>query len=279
MMQQEMMQKTQVQEHHAKEVSFQETREREYDSQAPPDLEQVSQPQTTMPGQFQGQDEGYEPSADELIDVLKNLENLAAGNPRLYRSIVEQIKGNHGAVYSQQQQVEQVSSTQYEQQMYEQQLYEQQQQQQMYEEQQLYQQQQEQLFQQQQQELLFQQQQEQMVFQQQEQTTSVEQTSVQQSFSQKQVVESRSSLNMSEEEYAQYTKMKRLEAEAQEEVRQTLAKQREAKMKKHAEPPRPKEITVVAGDGKNVKIQLIGDSQDDTRKQVAEAAGLKHVPL
>jgi len=84
---------------------------------------------------------------------------------------------------------------------------------------------------------------------------------------------------MSEEEYAQYTKMKRLEAEAQEEVRMTLARQREMKMKKHAEPQRPKEITVIAGDGKNVKIQLIGDQQDDTRKQVAEAAGLKHVPL
>ena len=41
-------------------------------------------------------DEGYEPSADELIDVLKNLENLAAANPGLYRTIVEQIKGNQG---------------------------------------------------------------------------------------------------------------------------------------------------------------------------------------
>ena len=36
---------------------------------------------------------GYEPSADELIDVLKNLENLAAVNPGLYRTIVEQIQG------------------------------------------------------------------------------------------------------------------------------------------------------------------------------------------
>ena len=36
---------------------------------------------------------GYEPSADELIDVLKNLENLAALNPGLYRTIVEQIQG------------------------------------------------------------------------------------------------------------------------------------------------------------------------------------------
>merc|ERR1712228_389204 len=37
----------------------------------------------------------YEPSADELIDVLKNLENLAAANPALYRAIVDQIKVCH----------------------------------------------------------------------------------------------------------------------------------------------------------------------------------------
>ncbi len=35
---------------------------------------------------------GFEPSADELIEVLKNLENLAASNPQLYKAIVEQIK-------------------------------------------------------------------------------------------------------------------------------------------------------------------------------------------
>jgi len=58
-----------------------------------------------------------------------------------------------------------------------------------------------------------------------------------------------------------------------------LAKQREAKMKKTAEPPKPKEITVIAGDGKAVKVQLGVDKQEDSRKQVAEAAGLKHVPL
>jgi hypothetical protein len=39
----------------------------------------------------------YEPSADELIDVLKNLENLAAFNPALYRAIVDQIKVCHSA--------------------------------------------------------------------------------------------------------------------------------------------------------------------------------------
>lgn len=70
-------------------------REREEDSQAPPDLEPVEVQQGFQLGGSMGQfgDEGYEPSADELIDVLKNLENLAAGNPSLYRSIVDQIKG------------------------------------------------------------------------------------------------------------------------------------------------------------------------------------------
>merc|ERR1712242_159464 len=87
--------------------------------------------------------------------------------------------------------------------------------------------------------------------------------------------------SMSEEEFKQHQKMKRLEAEAQEEGRQALSKQREAKMKamRAAEPQKPKEITVIAGDGKQVKIQLGGDAQEDSRKQVAEAAGLKHVPL
>merc|ERR1719454_1201633 len=88
-------------------------------------------------------------------------------------------------------------------------------------------------------------------------------------------------MSMNDEEFKQHQKMKRLEAEAQEEVRQTLARQREAKMKamRAAEPQKPKEITVVAGDGKHVKIQLGGDQNEDSRKQVAEAAGLKHVPL
>ncbi len=47
---------------------------------------------------YQGCSEGFEPSADELIDVLKNLENLAAANPALYRAIVEQIKGISGTL-------------------------------------------------------------------------------------------------------------------------------------------------------------------------------------
>jgi len=72
-------------------------REREDDSQAPPDLEPVNlgysqlQEGGRMPG-YPEETGGYEPSADELIDVLKNLENLAAADPRLYRTIVDQIK-------------------------------------------------------------------------------------------------------------------------------------------------------------------------------------------
>merc|ERR1719315_312953 len=103
----------------------------------------------------------------------------------------------------------------------------------------------------------------------------------QETLTQQQVQEQMKKLNMSEEEFKQHQKMKRLEAEAQEEVRQTLAKQREAKMRKlhPPEPPKAKEITVIAGDGKPVKVQLGGEAIEDSRKQVAEAAGLKHVPL
>merc|ERR1719458_2420964 len=69
--------------------------EREEDSQAPPELEPINlgyeQFQQPAMGGY-GQDHGYEPSADELIEVLKNLENLAAADPQLYRTIVDQIK-------------------------------------------------------------------------------------------------------------------------------------------------------------------------------------------
>ena len=70
-------------------------------------------------------------------------------------------------------------------------------------------------------------------------------------------------MSMSEEEFKQHQKMKRLEAEAQEEVRQALTKQREAKMKamRDAEPKKPKEITVVAGDGKQVRMMMIVQHQ------------------
>merc|ERR1719410_609155 len=206
-------------------------------------------------GQFG--DAGYEPSADELIDVLKNLENLAAANPGLYRTIVEQIKGSSSSFY------EEVSTSQQNgtsEQQYQEQM--------QYEEHSTITQQtimeetmsQESALLQQQQQL------EQQRFEQQQQQERELQMARQ---------------SMSEEEFKQHQKMKRLEAEAQEEVRQALSKQREAKMKamRAAEPQKPKEITVIAGDGKQVKIQLGGDAQEDSRKQVAEAAGLKHVPL
>merc|ERR1711872_978545 len=64
------------------------------DSQAPPDLEPVEVQQQNFSDMAQFGEGTYEPSADELIDVLKNLENLAAANPALYRAIVDQIKGN-----------------------------------------------------------------------------------------------------------------------------------------------------------------------------------------
>eukprot|EP00096_Caligus_rogercresseyi_P004629 TRINITY_DN189_c0_g1_i8.p1 TRINITY_DN189_c0_g1~~TRINITY_DN189_c0_g1_i8.p1 ORF type:complete len:211 (+),score=65.59 TRINITY_DN189_c0_g1_i8:321-953(+) len=37
---------------------------------------------------------GYEPSADELIQVLKNLENLAASNTPMYMALVQLIQAN-----------------------------------------------------------------------------------------------------------------------------------------------------------------------------------------
>merc|ERR1712038_692387 len=261
--------------------------EREEDSQAPPELEPINLgyeqfQQQSMGGQFG--DAGYEPSADELIDVLKNLENLAAANPGLYRTIVEQIKGSSSPFY------EEVSTSQQngtsEQQYQEQMQYEQ--------EMQFQQQQQEsQLFQQQleQQQMEMEQMQMQQQMQYEEHSTITQQTIMEETMSQESALLQQQQQqerelqmarqSMSEEEFKQHQKMKRLEAEAQEEVRQALSKQREAKMKamRAAEPQKPKEITVIAGDGKQVKIQLGGDAQEDSRKQVAEAAGLKHVPL
>jgi hypothetical protein len=300
------------------EMSSQYCHEREEDSQAPPELEPINlgyeQFQQQSMGGF-GQETGYEPSADELIDVLKNLENLAAADPQLYRTIVDQIKGGAMGGFFQQATSGNGQASQYEQQMYEQQqreaqIYEQQQQQQMQmqmEQQRMYEEQQRMM--QQQEESSMQQQQQQSfssssVQQQQKQQTSSSSSSMRQEQSSSmrqeqsssmqmqqetkmtkkvhQVTETASSLGMSEEEFKQHSRMKRLEAEAQEEVRQTLAAQREAKMKKlhPPAPPPPKEITVVAGDGKSVKIHLGGEKElEDCRRQVAEAAGLKHVAL
>merc|ERR1711990_567586 len=310
---------------------------REEDSQAPPELEPINlgyeQFQQQSMGGF-GQETGYEPSADELIDVLKNLENLAAADPQLYRTIVDQIKvanisdsgrqtpnyersseTNGGAMggFFQQATSGNGQASQYEQQMYEQQqreaqIYEQQQQQQMqmqmeqqrmYEEQNRMMQQQEESSMQQQSfssssvqqqqtsssssSMRQEQQEQQSSSMRQEQSSSMQmQQETKMTKKVHQVTETASSLGMSEEEFKQHSRMKRLEAEAQEEVRQTLAAQREAKMKKlhPPAPPPPKEITVVAGDGKPVKIHLGGENElEDCRRQVAEAAGLKHVAL
>jgi hypothetical protein len=87
----------------------------------------------------------------------------------------------------------------------------------------------------------------------------------------------------SEEEKTRRLKFERLEREANEQVAETLKKQREKKMAKMnpVEPPKPKEIKVIAGDGKTVTITLGSEKKesDENRKQVAEAAGLKHIPL
>merc|ERR1719400_2214101 len=111
--------------------------EREEDSQAPPELEPINlgyeQFQQQSMGGF-GQETGYEPSADELIDVLKNLENLAAADPQLYRTIVDQIKGGAMGGFFQQATSGNGQASQYEQQMYEQQQM-QMEQQRLYEEQ------------------------------------------------------------------------------------------------------------------------------------------------
>merc|ERR1712076_184715 len=115
-----------------------------------------------------------------------------------------------------------------------------------------------------------------------QETSMTQQTRHQETLTQQQVQEQMKKLNMNEEEFKQHQKMKRLEAEAPEEVRQTLAAQREAKMKKlhPPAPPPPKEITVIAGDGKAVKVMLGAEKElEDCRRQVAEAAGLKHVAL
>jgi len=108
--------------HHERNVSGVEDEE---DLSCPPDLEEVSESVQAQPEietldsaslpvnfnpnivreltlaikesmqNYQDMGDNYEPSADELIDVLKNLENLAAVNPALYRAIVDQIKVNN----------------------------------------------------------------------------------------------------------------------------------------------------------------------------------------
>merc|ERR550534_1814523 len=233
---------------------------------------------------------GYEPSADELIDVLKNLENLAALNPGLYRTIVEQIQGSSHTHYEEVSSSQQTTVTEQQQMQYQQEMQYQQQQQQ---EEQMYQQQlEQQQYEQQIQQQMHYEEHSSLTEQVIEESTMSEESAMlqqqqqielerQQRQQQQEMEMQKAKMSMSEEEFKQHQKMKRLEAEAQEEVRQALTKQREAKMKamRDAQPKQPVEISVIAGDGKQVRIQLGGDTQEDSRKQVAEAAGLKHVPL
>merc|ERR1740129_1132750 len=145
--QQQQFQQQSYEEH--QRVSFAEetySRDREQESQAPPDLEVIEvQPQLNFEDMGPMGGAGYEPSADELIDVLKNLENLAAANPGLYRTIVEQIQGSSSHYekvttsqqttsvteqqemhYQQEMQYQQQEQHQYEQQMQQQMQYEEQ---------------------------------------------------------------------------------------------------------------------------------------------------------
>merc|ERR1712212_1445517 len=243
--------------------------EREVDSQAPPDLEPVNHQLANMVGE-QG---CYEPSADELIEVLKNLENLAAANPNLYKDIVSQIKDSQQHdeqdYYQREQQtlMNGSSNQQYDQvdssgREYEEAMLRAQYEEEMYRQQQL------------QQEENHQQQQQQVEEEcQQQRVQNVQQVSSQETLEQ--------SVEMTEDAKMK-SKMERLEKEANEQVREALQKQREAKMAKMREavPAKPKEITVIAGAGKAVKIMLGAQADaEDNRKQVAEAAGLKHIPL
>merc|ERR1711936_1470117 len=178
---------------------------------------------------YQDMGDNYEPSADELIDVLKNLENLAAVNPALYRAIVDQIKvsnlsesgrdtpnydkipdvnGSTQVAYEQSKQTSSAyyqessqmngSTQQYEQEMYEQQMYKQQQ-----KEAEMYQQQ----LEQQQMEMEMQQQIQQQMYEEQKMmsktTTMVQETSMtqqtrhqQETLTQQQVQEQMKKLNM-----------------------------------------------------------------------------------
>jgi len=288
--QQQQFQQQSYEEH--QRVSFAEetySRDREQESQAPPDLEVIEvQPQLNFEDMGPMGGAGYEPSADELIDVLKNLENLAAANPGLYRTIVEQIQGS-SSHYEEVTTSQQTTSVTEQQEMHYQQemQYQQQEEEQMYQqqlEQQQYEQQMQQQMQYEEQSSMTQQvieeatMSEESAMLQQQQQIELERQQRQQ---QQEMEMQKAKMSMNEEEFKQHQKMKRLEAEAQEEVRQALTKQREAKMKamRDAQPKQPVEIAVIAGDGKQVRIQLGGDTQEDSRKQVAEAAGLKHVPL
>jgi len=220
----------------------------------------------------------YEPSADELIDVLKNLENLAAANPALYRAIVDQIKVCHtkfedpkqNLVGNQQplHEVEQTNGHQecephmeqgysevdrHEQEMYHQEQLEQ----------------------------------EQQVHKMNGEPEMPETDQVQ-------VQEQGPQLSV--EELKQKDKEARLQAEVEKEHEEQMRQLKEKKRKEKEPPPPPKTITVMAGSrnkpawpiapgiaNANQPKQITLVSGEDeaewekNRMQVAEAAGLKHI--
>jgi len=230
-------------------------REREEDSQAPPDLEPVSLgyeqfQQTSMAGYGDTETPGYEPSADELIEVLKNLENLAAADPALYRTIVDQIKGGPIGLFP-----PGVATTNGQVTDFEYQLMEQQREAEIYR-----QQQQQQLEMQRQQQQLYEEQTRLML--QQEQTLKLESTE-------------EVSLTSSRSQRQETSRHQHQVTESVVDTKQGKTKELNISVM-----TQPKEITVIAGDGKAVKVQLGGEIvEEDSRRQVAEAAGLKHVPL
>jgi len=214
---------------------------------------------------YQG-DGTYEPSADELIDVLKNLENLAAANPALYRAIVDQIKGNqplHDQGYEEPQtNGHQECEPHMEQGYSEVDRHEEE----MYHEEQL----------------------------QQEQVHKMNGEPEMPETDHVQVQEEGPQL--SSEELQQSEKEAKLQAEVDREHEEQMRQLREKKRKEKEPPPPPKTITVMAGSrnrpawpiapgiaNANQPRQITLVSGEDekeweqNRMQVAEAAGLKHI--
>jgi len=224
----------------------------------------------------------YEPSADELIDVLKNLENLAAANPALYRAIVDQIKvchtksegpkqrfvGNqpmHDPRYEGEQTNGHPESEPHMEQGYSDEV--DRHEQEMYHQEQL--------------------QQEQQLHKMNGEPEMPETDPVH--------VEDQGP-QLSEEELKQMEREAKLQAEADREVEAHKAQLREKKRKEKEPPPPPKTITVMAGSrnkpawpiapgiaNANQPRQITLISGEDeaewekNRLQVAEAAGLKHI--
>jgi len=219
---------------------------------------------------YQGQGT-YEPSADELIDVLKNLENLAAANPALYRAIVDQIKGHQPQQQDHQRYEQEQTNGHYEEadpacEPYMEQGYSEVDQEQM--------------------------QQQQQHVQQQQMNGVADQSETDRAVVQQQGPQ------LTPEEIKQREKEAKLQAEVDREHEEQMRLLREKKRKEKEPPPPPKTITVMAGSRNRPawpiapgiananqprQITLLsGEDEEEMnrhRMQVAEAAGLKHVDI